>query len=123
ISDQWSLVANQPALKIGVRADGWYRITQPQMAAAGFVTSADARNLRLFVGGNEIAMHTSRDSGALTASDYVEFWGQGLDIATTDTQIYWLVNGAQAGKRIAMAGAVNPNVVPNQPATPPRPIA
>ncbi len=93
ISDQWSLVANQPALKIGVRADGWYRITQPQMAAAGFVTSADAHNLRLFVGGNEIAMRSSRDSGALTANDYVEFWGQGLDVATTDTQVYWLVNG------------------------------
>jgi hypothetical protein len=112
IQDQWSIIANQPALKIGVRADGWYRITQTQMAAAGFATSADARNLRLFVGGNEIAMRTSRDSGALTAADYVEFWGQGLDVATTDTQIYWLVNGAQAGKRIAIAGEVNPNAAP-----------
>ena len=123
ISDQWSLVANQPALKIGVRADGWYRITQTQMAAAGFVTSADARNLRLFVGGNEIAMHTSRDSGALSPSDYVEFWGQGLDVATTDMQIYWLVNGAQAGKRIAIAGEVNPNTVPAPPVkSPPAPV-
>ena len=110
INDQWNLMANQPALKIGVRADGWYRITQTEMAAAGFTTSADARNLRLFVGGNEIAMRTSRDSGALTAADYVEFWGQGLDVATTDTQIYWLVNGAQAGKRIAIAGEVSTNV-------------
>ena len=124
ISDQWNLIANQPALKIGVRADGWYRITQTEMAAAGFATSADARNLRLFVGGNEIALRTSRDSGALTASDYVEFWGQGLDVATTDTQIYWLINGAQAGKRIAIAGEINPNATPKQPAAaPPRPIA
>jgi hypothetical protein len=123
ISDQWSLIANQPALKIGVRADGWYRITQPQMFAAGFVTSADARNLRLFVGGNEIAMHASRDSGALTAADYVEFWGQGLDVATTDTQIYWLVNGAQAGKRIAIAGEVSTNAAPPPAQSPPAPIA
>ncbi len=124
ISDQWNLVANQPALKIGVRADGWYRITQPELAAAGFATSADARNLRLFVGGNEIAMRVSRDSGALTAADYVEFWGQGLDIATTDTQIYWLVNGAQAGKRIAIAGEVNTNFVSTAIATSqPAPIA
>jgi len=115
LSDQWSLIANQPALKIGVRADGWYRITQAQMAASGFTTSADARNLRLFVGGNEIAIHTSRDSGALTSADYVEFWGQGLDVATTDTQIYWLVNGAQAGRRIAIAGEVNPNTAPTPP--------
>jgi hypothetical protein len=124
INDQWNLVANQPALKIGVCADGWYRITQPEMAAAGFVTSADARNLRLFVGGNEIAMRTSRDSGALSPSDYVEFWGQGLDQATTDTQIYWLVNGAQAGKRITIAGEVNINAVPPRSATSPAaPIA
>jgi hypothetical protein len=112
ISDQWSLIANQPALKIGVRSDGWYRITQAQMAAAGFTTSADAGKLRLFVSGNEIALHSSRDSGALTASDYVEFWGQGLDVATTDTQVYWLVNGAQAGKRIAIAGGVSTNTAP-----------
>src|SRR5712692_5797646 len=124
LSDQWTLIANQPALKIGVRADGWYRITQPEMAAAGFATSADARNLRLFVGGNEIAMRTSRDSGALAASDYVEFWGQGLDVATTDTQIYWLVNGAQAGKRIVIAGEVNPNATPAPPVkSAPVPIA
>ena len=123
INDQWNLLANQAALKIGVRADGWYRITQTEMAAAGFTTSADARNLRLFVGGNEIAMRVSRDSGALTAADYVEFWGQGLDLATTDTQIYWLVNGAQAGKRIAIAGEVNPSAGPNPPALTPRPIA
>src|SRR5258708_777991 len=63
ISDQWSLVANQPALKNGGRAHGWYRITQPQMAAAGFVTSADAHNLRLFVGGDEIAMGTHPRTG------------------------------------------------------------
>ena len=123
ISDQWNLVANQPALKISVRADGWYRITQPELAAAGFTTSADARNLRLFVGGNEIAMRVSRDSGALTFADYVEFWGQGLDLSTTDTQIYWLVNGTQAGKRIAIAGEVNTNVAPTPPATTPRQLS
>jgi hypothetical protein len=116
ISDQWS-IANQPALKIGVRADGWYRITQAELAAAGFSTSGDARNLRLFVGGNEIAMRTSRDSGALTSADYVEFWGQGLDLSTTDTQVYWLVNGAQAGKRIAIAGELNTNTLPPSPIT------
>jgi len=99
IADQWT-IANQPALKIGVRGNGWYRIMQPEMAAASFDTSADARNLRMFVNATEIAIRVSRDSGALAASDYVEFWGQGLDTASTDTQVYWLVNGAQPGKRI-----------------------
>lgn len=115
LSDQWNLVANQPALKVAVRSDDWYRITQPELAAAGFNTSADASNLRMFVGGIEIAMSVSRTSGALGSADYIEFWGQGLDTATTDTQIYWLVNGAQAGKRIAIGGELHPNAGPPQP--------
>src|SRR5437868_4299119 len=47
-------------------------------------------------------MRVSRDSGPLGTSDFVEFWGEGLDTATTDTQVYWLVNGSQPGKRITM---------------------
>src|SRR5712671_4814022 len=78
LAQQWML-ANQPALKIGVRADGWYRITQPQLAANGFDTTGDARNLQLFVDGNEVAISVSRDNGQLSSTDFVEFWGQGLD--------------------------------------------
>ncbi|PYS22542.1 MAG: hypothetical protein DMF72_13090 [Acidobacteria bacterium] len=101
LADQWA-IANQPALKIGVRSSGWYHITQPELAAAGFDTTGEAANLRLFVSANEIAMRVSHDSGPLGASDFVEFWGEGLDTATTDTQVYWLVNGSQPGKRIAI---------------------
>jgi len=107
LNDQWT-IANQPALKIGVRTNGWYRIMQPAMATAGFDTTGDAANLRLFVGGNEIAMGVSRSSGQLTASDFIEFWGQGLDTATADTQIYWLVNGSQPGKRIVAKAELHP---------------
>jgi hypothetical protein len=127
LAQQWML-ANQPALKIGVRADGWYRITQPQMAAAGFDTTGDARNLQLFVGGSEVAISVSRDNGQLSSTDFVEFWAQGLDTPTTDTQVYWLINGAQAGKRIAIKGELQPTVSAgpvslNQPApTTPSPL-
>src|SRR5256885_14915509 len=99
VNDQW-LLANQPALKIGVRTAGWYRITQAEMAAAGFDTSVDSRNLRLFVNAVEIAIRVSRAGGALSSADYLEFWANGIDTPSSDTQIYWLVNGAQAGKRI-----------------------
>ncbi len=114
LAEQWA-IANQPALKIGVRADGWYRVTQPQMAAAGFDTSGDARNLRLFVGGNEIAMRVSREIGPLGAADFIEFWGQGLDTPTTDTQIYWLTNGAQAGRRMTTKDELTIDARPTQP--------
>src|ERR1700704_625065 len=35
IQDQWAIAA-QTGLKIGVKQDGWYRVTQPEMIAAGF---------------------------------------------------------------------------------------
>jgi len=105
LPQQWA-IANQPALKIGIRGDGWYRVTQPQMQLAGFDTSKDTVNLQLFTEGFEVAINVSRGSGPLSQSDFIEFWGQGLDTATTDTRVYWLVNGAQAGKRIAISGDV-----------------
>src|ERR1044072_1825708 len=40
LAQQWS-IANQPGLKIGIRTDGWYRITQAQLSAAGFDLSRD----------------------------------------------------------------------------------
>ena len=42
IRNNWT-IASQPALKIGVRSAGWYRITRDEMAAAGFNTAMDAR--------------------------------------------------------------------------------
>src|SRR5213593_1624224 len=108
LSDQWD-IANQAALKIGVRTNGWYRITQAEMAAAGFNTSGEARNLRMFVNASEIAILVSRNSGPLTSSDYIEFWGEGVDFQSTDTQIYWLVNGNQQGKRVARVAELKPD--------------
>lgn len=111
LTDNWA-IAGQPALKIGVRSAGWYHITQGEMAAAGFNTGMTAQNLRMFVNATEIAIRVSRESGALTSADYIEFWGEGLDTASTDTQIYWLVNGATAGKRIAAVGELRPDATP-----------
>lgn len=111
LSQQWS-IANQPALKIGIRSDGWYRITQSQLSAAGFDVTRDARNLQLFVEGNEVAMSVSRDAGVLSPNDFIEFWGLGLDRPTTDTRVYWLVNGQQPGKRINTAGELRPDTTP-----------
>jgi len=112
LSDQWE-IANTPALKIGVRSNGWYRIIQSEMSAAGFDTSADAGNLRMFVNASEIAISVSRDTGPLLSSDYIEFWGEGVDLPSTDMQIYWLVNGAQPGKRVARVAELKiDNVMP-----------
>ncbi len=120
LSQQW-LLANQPALKIGIRSDGWYRITQPQLSAAGFDVTGDARNLQLFVEGNELAISVSREAGVLTQADFIEFWGQGLDSPTADTRVYWLVNGTQTGKRMGISGNLHPDTAQPGPSVISRP--
>jgi len=111
IQAQWAIAA-QPGLKIGVKQDGWYRVTQPAMVAAGFDVSADASNLRLFVDAAEVPIEVSRSSGPLGANDYLEFYGTALDTPTTDTHVYYLINGSQAGLRIALSGSVRTDLAP-----------
>jgi hypothetical protein len=116
IADQWAIAALPvgEVLKIAVKQEGWYHITQGQLAAAGLViASRDARNLRMFVGGAELAIRVSRNSGPMNASDYVEFYGTGLDILSTDTRTYYLVNGTQPGLRIPPVGEVKPDATPS----------
>jgi len=100
IQDQWAIAAQQ-GLKIGVKKDGWFRVTQQQMAAAGFTPIVDIRNLRLFVDAREVAINTSQSAGAFGSSDYIEFYGQGLDTPTTDTRTYYLIAGTMPGKRVS----------------------
>jgi hypothetical protein len=100
IQDQWAIAA-QTALKIAINKDGWYRVTQPQMVAAGFNPTVDIRNLRLFVDASEVAINTSQSSGTFGSGDYIEFYGRGLDTPTTDKHIYYLVAGTTPGKRVS----------------------
>ena len=99
IDVQWGIAA-QTALKIQVKSDDWYRVTQQQMSAAGFNPTADIRNLSLFVNGQEIAIRTSKGAGQLIPGDYIEFYGQALDTLDTDARIYYLIAGTTPGKRV-----------------------
>jgi len=99
LQDQWAIAA-QTALKIAIKKDGWYRVTQPQMVAAGFNPTVDIRNLRLYVDANEVAINTNQLTGQFGSGDYIEFYGRGLDIPTTDKRIYYLIAGTSPGKRV-----------------------
>ncbi len=123
IETQWEIAA-QTALKIAINKDGWYRVTQPQMVAAGFNPVVDIRNLSLFVDGNEVAINTSQFSGPFGSSDYIEFYGRGLDTTTTDKQIYYLIAGTTPGKRVIGGIQLNgdpPSPPPGPSSTPPVP--
>ncbi|HEY0003492.1 MAG TPA: hypothetical protein VGB17_01685, partial [Pyrinomonadaceae bacterium] len=103
LDNQWAIAA-QSSTKILVRKDGWYRLTQPELVAAGFDPSANADDLRLYVDGQEQPLLVRSTNGHLGAGDYIEFYGTGLDKTTTDTHVYWLASGAGPGQRINLVG-------------------
>jgi hypothetical protein len=96
--DKQRQLASRPAVKLSVRASGWYRVTREQLVAAGLNASADPTRLQMFVGGVEVPI--SVDAATWTQpGGAVEFYGEGLDVTSTDTQVYWLVEGDTQGLR------------------------
>jgi hypothetical protein len=97
---QWALAAKS-AVKISVKEEGWYRVGQPELAAAGLDPLVDPRYLQLYVDGEEQSMMVSgSEDGRFDQEDAVEFYGKGLDTAFTDTRVYWLVVGSRPGRRL-----------------------
>jgi hypothetical protein len=97
---QYALAAG-PAIKISVCAEGWYRLTQPQLLAAGLSPDVDPRMLQLYVNGIEQPILVSGQShGKLDPQDTVEFYGYPLNTTWSGTQVYWLVAGSTKGKRV-----------------------
>ena len=97
---QWALAASG-GVKIYIQKEGWYRITQPELVAAGLSSSINPRSLRLFVDGQEQALGVSAGVGnQFGPQDFVEFYATGLDTPFTDTRVYWLIWGSAPGKRI-----------------------
>ena len=125
--DQW-FVASQPGVKISIKQDGWYKATYDQIAATGFNTAIDIKNLQLFADGREVPILTSKATGTFSSGDSFEFFGRGLDLATTDTRVYYLIAGSSPGKRVkgdlrASAGPIDPariQITPRRQFEPPR---
>jgi hypothetical protein len=94
-------IAGQPAVKLSVKKEGWYRVSQPELLAAGMDPNADARNLQMYIDGRQVPIIVNGEmDGTLGPSDSVEFYGVGLKSAATDTHVYWLVVAGQRGTRI-----------------------
>ncbi len=103
-------LAARPAAKLSIRHDGWYRVTQRELAAATgearFPTGGDTASLRLFVDGREVPMRVTGADGQFDADDAIEFYGKAADTLWTDTRVYWLVRGPGDGLRIPRAPTV-----------------
>jgi hypothetical protein len=116
-------LSSMPAAKLPVRNDSWYRVSRQQLADAGFDTSRDPALLQMYVDGTEVPIVVSdwgkgsggKDPDALNG--YIEFYGTGLDTPTTDTHVYWLVNGSYPGRRV-MGNGTTPVTAAKPGATP-----
>jgi uncharacterized repeat protein (TIGR01451 family) len=97
-------LAGRSAVKIFVRHEGWYRVTQPQLVAAGLSASLDPGELRLFAEGIEqpiLIVGAGPGAGGFGPGAALEFYGTGMDTFYSDKRVYWLVAGSQPGLRIA----------------------
>ncbi len=91
-------LADQASIKIAVRREGWYRVSQSELRAAGLDPRVDPRNLQLYVDGRTVPMIVSGEQNGRL--DSIEFYAVGLDSAATDAHVYWLAATTQPGTRI-----------------------
>ncbi|MFL6273585.1 MAG: C25 family cysteine peptidase [Blastocatellia bacterium] len=106
LQKQWEIAAKAGA-KIITNKAGWYRITQPQLVAAGFDVTKDARFLQLFTDAHEVPLVINGGkNGRLEPADSIEFYAQALDTPSTDRRTYYLINGTQTGRRVPVLALV-----------------
>jgi uncharacterized repeat protein (TIGR01451 family) len=102
IQKQFEL-ASQPGIKIFVRHEGLYRITQPDLVKAGLEPNVDASHLHLYAEAVDQPMQiTGATSGAggFGSQAAINFYGMGIDTPYSGTRVYWLVTESGKGGRI-----------------------
>ncbi|HET9532863.1 MAG TPA: C25 family cysteine peptidase, partial [Blastocatellia bacterium] len=103
-----SAIASQHAIKVAVNRQGWYRISQPQLLAAGLSPAVDPRNLQMMAGGRPLPIIVrGQEDGRLDPQDYVEFYGIGPDSPYSADRIYWLFSASAPGSRIQVTASDN----------------
>ena len=99
---QFELAAHS-AVKLSLRGEGWYRVSQPQLVAAGLDPSADPQFLRLYIRAIEQPIRVTGASAGRSGfgpKAAIEFYGTGIDTPYSDAHIGWLVAGNSPGLRV-----------------------
>ncbi len=100
---QFGLAAGA-AVKLSLRTEGWYRVSQGQLVAAGLNSSVDPKFLRLFTEGIEQPIRVTGATsgpGGFGANAAIEFYATGIDTPFSDARIGWLVAGSTPGLRVS----------------------
>jgi uncharacterized repeat protein (TIGR01451 family) len=104
---QFELAAHR-AVKIFVRHEGWYRITQPELVQAGLDSNVDPSQLHLYAEAFEQPIQitgATAGSGGFGPQAAIQFYGTGIDTVFSGTRAYWLVAGEGQGLRIPQEAA------------------
>jgi uncharacterized repeat protein (TIGR01451 family) len=95
-------LAASPSVKIYVDHEGWYRVTQPQLVAAGFTANASGKLLHLYAEGVEQPIRVTRGE-RFGSQSAIEFYGTAIDTPYSGQRAYWLAEGRGPGLRIGDA--------------------
>ncbi len=98
-------LAARPAVKIFVDHEGWYRITQPQLVAAGLDANVQARSLHLFAEGVEQSIRITGAASGFGPQAAIEFYGTAIDTPYSGQRVYWLMSSGQPGMRVPAPSA------------------
>lgn len=97
-------LAGLAAVKLAVKQEGWYRVSQRELVNAGFKPNIDPRNLQLYADGRPVPMIVKGEQdGRFDPTDSIEFFGLGIDSPVTDSRVYWLAAASKVGTRISSA--------------------
>ena len=96
-------LAGHPAVKIFVKHEGWYCVTQPQLIQAGLDANVDPAFLHLYAEAIEQPIQitgASAGPGGFGPQAAIYFYGTGIDTQYSGTRVYWLAAEESHGARI-----------------------
>ncbi|HET9408985.1 MAG TPA: C25 family cysteine peptidase [Candidatus Sulfotelmatobacter sp.] len=107
VQKQFQLAAN-PAVKIQIKHEAWYQITQPQLVSAGLNANVDPATLHLYAEAIEQPIRVTGAAagpGGFGPQAAISFYGTGMDTPYSGTRVYWLVAEQSPGARIRTLAA------------------
>jgi hypothetical protein len=98
---QFDLAAH-PAVKIMVKHEGWYSVTQSDLVKSGLDPNVDPALLHLYAEANEQPIEiigATSGPGGFGPQASINFYGTAIDTPYSGTRVYWLVLGFQSAAR------------------------
>ncbi|MGB8580085.1 MAG: C25 family cysteine peptidase [Candidatus Sulfotelmatobacter sp.] len=99
---QFALAAHS-AIKIYVKHEGWYCVTQPQLIAAGLSPNVDPAYLHLYAEAVEQPIAITGTTAGVRGfgpQAAIYFYGTGIDTQYSGTRVYFLVTQDSKGARV-----------------------